>query len=137
MGGATAERGGRSKRFYELTRNGKVALTEAKSLRDELWLQAESKPLFTQVMDKPPKLSPVGYLIGIAVVRTLMTCVATWKRCSIATLERWVLGAHGGFIGSKSPHSCSPMPSEKGNVAKKIIYSLKLIVCLWLPTILK
>ncbi len=37
VGGATAERGGRSKRFYELTRNGKVALTEAKSLRDELW----------------------------------------------------------------------------------------------------
>lgn len=37
MGGATAERGGRSKRFYEITAAGKKALTETKSLRDELW----------------------------------------------------------------------------------------------------
>lgn len=37
MGGATAERGGRSKRFYEITAMGKRALTETKALRDELW----------------------------------------------------------------------------------------------------
>ena len=37
MGGATTERGGRSKRFYEITAAGKKALTETKSLRDELW----------------------------------------------------------------------------------------------------
>ncbi len=36
-GGATAERGGRSKRFYELTPTGKKTLTETKALRDELW----------------------------------------------------------------------------------------------------
>ena len=36
-GGATTERGGRSKRFFELTQSGKKALTESKALRDELW----------------------------------------------------------------------------------------------------
>jgi DNA-binding PadR family transcriptional regulator len=37
LGGATQERGGRSKRFFELTREGKGALALTKSLRDELW----------------------------------------------------------------------------------------------------
>jgi PadR family transcriptional regulator, regulatory protein PadR len=37
MGGATQERGGRSKRYYEITQAGKKAVTEAKDLRDELW----------------------------------------------------------------------------------------------------
>jgi DNA-binding PadR family transcriptional regulator len=37
MGGATQERGGRSKRYYEITQTGKRAVTETKSLRDELW----------------------------------------------------------------------------------------------------
>jgi PadR family transcriptional regulator, regulatory protein PadR len=37
MGGATSERGGRSKRFYEVTQAGKKAVTETKALRDELW----------------------------------------------------------------------------------------------------
>ena len=37
LGGATQERGGRSKRFFELTHQGKVALNATKSLRDELW----------------------------------------------------------------------------------------------------
>ena len=37
MGGATQERGGRSKRYYEITSSGKKAVTEAKALRDELW----------------------------------------------------------------------------------------------------
>lgn len=37
LGGSTPERGGRSKRFYELTREGKGALAATKSLRDELW----------------------------------------------------------------------------------------------------
>lgn len=36
-GGATQERGGRSKRYFEVTQGGKKALTEAKTLRDELW----------------------------------------------------------------------------------------------------
>lgn len=36
-GGATAERGGRSKRFYDITAAGKKALAETKALRDELW----------------------------------------------------------------------------------------------------
>lgn len=36
-GGATQERGGRRKRYYDLTREGKVALTTTKNLRDELW----------------------------------------------------------------------------------------------------
>lgn len=36
-GGATAKRGGRSKRFFEVTPAGKKALATSKSLRDELW----------------------------------------------------------------------------------------------------
>lgn len=41
MGGATTERGGRSKRYYEITKHGKAALATAKSLRDELWADAK------------------------------------------------------------------------------------------------
>ncbi|MEP0986033.1 PadR family transcriptional regulator [Ekhidna sp.] len=37
VGGATAERGGRRKRFYSLTQSGKIALTQAKELREEMW----------------------------------------------------------------------------------------------------
>jgi len=37
LGGATNERGGRRKRFFILTGEGKVALAKSKSLRDELW----------------------------------------------------------------------------------------------------
>lgn len=37
LGGATQERGGRSKRYYELTHAGKKAVTETKNMRDELW----------------------------------------------------------------------------------------------------
>ena len=36
-GGATAERGGCRKRFYQVTNLGKSALEEAKSLREDLW----------------------------------------------------------------------------------------------------
>ncbi|RKQ51537.1 PadR family transcriptional regulator [Roseivirga pacifica] len=36
-GGATAERGGRRKRFYQVTNLGKSALEEAKTLREDLW----------------------------------------------------------------------------------------------------
>lgn len=36
-GGATKERGGRRKRFYSVTSQGKHALNEAKKLRDEMW----------------------------------------------------------------------------------------------------
>jgi PadR family transcriptional regulator, regulatory protein PadR len=37
IGGATKERGGRSKRYYDITQVGKEALSATKSLRDELW----------------------------------------------------------------------------------------------------
>jgi PadR family transcriptional regulator, regulatory protein PadR len=37
LGGATQERGGRSKRYYEISQTGKKAVSESKSLRDELW----------------------------------------------------------------------------------------------------
>ena len=36
-GGATAERGGRRKRFYQVTNLGKKALEEAKMTREDLW----------------------------------------------------------------------------------------------------
>ncbi|MEQ9424873.1 MAG: helix-turn-helix transcriptional regulator [Cyclobacteriaceae bacterium] len=37
VGGATAERGGRRKRYYTLTNSGKEALKQAKELREEMW----------------------------------------------------------------------------------------------------
>lgn len=37
LGEPTSERGGRRKRFFQLTASAKQALTEMKSLRDELW----------------------------------------------------------------------------------------------------
>jgi DNA-binding PadR family transcriptional regulator len=37
MGGATAERGGRRKRFFEVTALGRRALLEVKQVREELW----------------------------------------------------------------------------------------------------
>lgn len=37
MGGATAERGGRRKRFFTVTPFGRKALQEARQVREELW----------------------------------------------------------------------------------------------------
>lgn len=37
LGGATKERGGRSKRLFTISQAGKKALLRAKSQRDELW----------------------------------------------------------------------------------------------------
>jgi PadR family transcriptional regulator PadR len=37
LGEPTQERGGRRKRFFELTQDGKVALHSMKELRDQLW----------------------------------------------------------------------------------------------------
>lgn len=37
LGDPTGERGGRRKRFYELTTAGKAALIKAKEIRDGLW----------------------------------------------------------------------------------------------------
>ncbi|MEP1033393.1 PadR family transcriptional regulator [Ekhidna sp.] len=42
MGGATKERGGRRKRIYELTADGKSALNDVKKLRANLWNQVPS-----------------------------------------------------------------------------------------------
>ncbi|MEZ4829292.1 MAG: PadR family transcriptional regulator [Bacteroidia bacterium] len=39
MGGATAERGGRRKRLFSLTLNGKQALDQTREIRNELWQQ--------------------------------------------------------------------------------------------------
>lgn len=37
MGGATAERGGRRKRFFTITAFGRKALLEVKQVREDLW----------------------------------------------------------------------------------------------------
>lgn len=37
MGGATATRGGRRKRYYTVTHKGKVALDKARNIREQLW----------------------------------------------------------------------------------------------------
>ncbi|HRE33434.1 MAG TPA: helix-turn-helix transcriptional regulator, partial [Candidatus Berkiella sp.] len=37
LGEPTQERGGRRKRYFELTHQGKVTLRNVKALRDELW----------------------------------------------------------------------------------------------------
>ena len=41
LGGATHERGGRRKRYFQLTKGGKAALCDIKSLRDELWQESK------------------------------------------------------------------------------------------------
>jgi PadR family transcriptional regulator PadR len=41
FGGSTKERGGRRKRYYQLTRTGNVAVTEAKSIREKFWNQID------------------------------------------------------------------------------------------------
>jgi len=43
LGDPTRERGGRRKRFFELTHEGKLALHSMKDLRDELWKISKSK----------------------------------------------------------------------------------------------
>lgn len=43
IGGATKERGGRSKRYYEITAAGKIAVAETKLLRDQLWQLSKIK----------------------------------------------------------------------------------------------
>ena len=48
LGGATAERGGRRKRFFELTSAAVEALTAMKSLRDELWQSAQIRLGFSK-----------------------------------------------------------------------------------------
>ena len=37
MGGANAIRGGRRKRYYRVTNQGKISLKNAKDMRDQLW----------------------------------------------------------------------------------------------------
>lgn len=46
LGGATQERGGRRKRYYQLTHAGKAALQEIKKLRDDLWKESKVKLAF-------------------------------------------------------------------------------------------
>lgn len=41
MGDPTQERGGRRKRIFKVTHEGKVALNHSKALRDELWRQSK------------------------------------------------------------------------------------------------
>jgi PadR family transcriptional regulator, regulatory protein PadR len=43
LGNPTQERGGRRKRYFEVTHNGKLALHEMKSLRDKLWNESKAK----------------------------------------------------------------------------------------------
>lgn len=43
MGDPTQERGGRRKRFFEVTHKGKVELHNMKSLRDDLWKRSKTK----------------------------------------------------------------------------------------------
>src|SRR5262245_26194434 len=43
MGDPTQERGGRRKKYYEVTHHGKVALHHVKELRDDLWKQSKAQ----------------------------------------------------------------------------------------------
>lgn len=42
LGDPTQERGGRRKRYFQLTNDGKIALHKMKGLRDELWSESRS-----------------------------------------------------------------------------------------------
>jgi DNA-binding PadR family transcriptional regulator len=48
MGDPTPERGGRRKRFFEVTHRGKVELHSMKSLRDDLWKRSITKLSLTE-----------------------------------------------------------------------------------------
>jgi PadR family transcriptional regulator PadR len=48
LGGATSERGGRSKRFFKISAAGKKALLKAKSQRDQMW-QMVPKVIFRNI----------------------------------------------------------------------------------------
>ena len=41
LGGATQERGGRSKRYFHLTASGKAALHDIRNLRNSLWKRSK------------------------------------------------------------------------------------------------
>jgi PadR family transcriptional regulator PadR len=41
LGGATQERGGRRKRYFQLTHSGKVALHDIRNLREGLWKKSK------------------------------------------------------------------------------------------------
>ncbi len=43
LGEPTQERGGRRKRFFEITHQGKLSLHHVKDLRDELWKLSKAK----------------------------------------------------------------------------------------------
>jgi PadR family transcriptional regulator PadR len=43
LGEPTAERGGRRKRLYQLTKSGKVALHDVRNLREELWAYSKAQ----------------------------------------------------------------------------------------------
>lgn len=45
MGGATAERGGRRKRYFTITASGSKTLRELKALRERLWKELPAKVL--------------------------------------------------------------------------------------------
>jgi DNA-binding PadR family transcriptional regulator len=47
LGDPTQERGGRRKRYFELTNLGKSSLREMKDLRDELWDLSKAKLAFS------------------------------------------------------------------------------------------
>ena len=47
MGGATAERGGRRKRFFKITKAGSIILTEIQEARNLLWNQLPPNALLT------------------------------------------------------------------------------------------
>lgn len=46
MGGATAERGGRRKRFFRLTAAGGLALKEVRDIRTQLWESLPKKAMY-------------------------------------------------------------------------------------------
>ena len=41
LGGATKERGGRRKRYFQLTQSGKSALHDIRNLREDLWKESK------------------------------------------------------------------------------------------------
>jgi PadR family transcriptional regulator PadR len=48
LGDPTQERGGRRKRFFEITHQGKVSLHHVKGMRDELWKLSKATLLLTK-----------------------------------------------------------------------------------------
>ena len=72
LGEATKTRGGKRKRFYQLTIPGKAALVRAKSMRDQLWDRIPRLPGKKCSMKEQRTIHHNHALLGTAICRVVL-----------------------------------------------------------------